>query len=105
VIETAFRELKEESGLSGKLTLTEVRHKMDYSEENQLLEDKFFFTFRAENLDGKLIENFEGGKNMWLSKKEILELPDLFPDVEMLLGRVDRTATRVTERKYVVKKF
>lgn len=104
-VETALRELKEETGLSGKVIMCGIRHKMDYSEENNLLEDKFFFAFRAENLTGKLIEEFEGGRNMWLSKEEIFKLPDLFPDMEVAIKAANSRSYKFSERKYTVNKF
>jgi len=104
-VETALRELKEETGLSGKVIMCGIRHKMDYAQDNNLLEDKFFFAFRAENLTGKLIEKFEGGRNMWLSKEEIFKLPDLFPDMEVAIKAANSRGYKFSERKYTVNKF
>ena len=78
---------------------------MDYAQDNNLLEDKFFFAFRAENLTGKLIEKFEGGRNMWLSKEEIFKLPDLFPDMEVAIKAANSRGYKFSERKYTVNKF
>ena len=44
-LQAARRELKEETGLEGKLELVGVKHKMDYSQKGNLLEDKYFFVF------------------------------------------------------------
>ena len=105
VSETAARELKEESGLSGNLTLRGIKHKMDYSEKGRLLEDKYFFVFKAERLKGKLIENFEGGKNIWLSRAEILNLPNLFDGVDESIEMVLSTKLIFSETKYKVKGY
>ncbi len=105
VFETASRELEEETGLSGDLTLVGVKHKMDYSQEQQLLEDKYFFVFRAERLKGELIESFEGGKNIWLSQKEILVLPNLFDGVEETIEMVSQDKVVFSESKYTVKGY
>lgn len=67
VFETAARELEEETGLSAELSLVGVKHKMDYDTKGDLLEDKYFFIFRGRNSKGKLLETFEGGKNIWLT--------------------------------------
>jgi len=105
LIETACRELKEESGLEAKLVLVGTKHKMDYSEESKLLEDKFFFVFRADNIKGSLVERFEGGKNLWLTKKEILKLPDLFDGVEESIKIAEQKKLAFVETKYKVKKY
>ena len=76
--ETATRELSEETGLKGDLKLVLNKHKMDYTQGGQLLEDKFFFGFRAVDLTSELVQEFEGGRNLWLSKDSILKIPCLF---------------------------
>lgn len=105
VEETAKRELKEETGLTADLSLVEIKHKMDYSGEGKLLEDKYFFVFRGNNPKGKLIESFEGGKNFWLTKKEIHELPGLFDGVRSRLKILDSKKLLFNEMKYKVLKY
>lgn len=105
LVETASRELQEESGLKGKLTLVGVKHKMDYSEESKLLEDKFFFVFRVDNFKGNLLEKFEGGRNLWLTEKEIFKLPDLFDGVKESIKMVNQKKLAFIETKYKVKKY
>lgn len=103
--ETATRELKEETGLTGKLTLMGIEHKMDYSKEGRLLEDKFFFVFRASDLKGKLIRNFEGGKNQWLSEKEIFQQTNLFDDIPEILKILKQNSLLFLEAKYTVSSY
>ena len=106
VDEAAKRELKEETGLDGSLTLMGVKHKMDYSpDDGSLLEDKFFFAFKAENLKGKLAESFEGGQNTWRTHEEIKNLPDQFDGVEESLKMIEQTDLVFLEKKYVVKRY
>lgn len=105
VFEAAGRELKEETGLEGKLKLKAVKHKMDYSPEGALLEDKFFFLFVAENLSEKLIENFEGGRNLWLTEKEIYKLPKLFKDVAQSIKYAKGKELQFSEKKYIEEVF
>ena len=80
IVEAANREFKEETGLSGKLTFCGVNHKTDYSKQGILLEDKIFFVFKATNLKGEFMSEFQGGKNFWLSLPEIKKTKNLFPD-------------------------
>lgn len=105
-VETAAaRELKEETGLKGTLKLVGVKHKMDYSKKNKLLEDKFLFVFGASNTKGKLLENFEGGKNMWLTEREINKLPNLFDGVDETLVMSKKNKFVYSETKYKVKRY
>ena len=46
-----------------------------------MLEDKVFFMVRAQNICGELIENFEGGRNAWMTLDEINEQPKKFHGV------------------------
>ncbi|MDP2951008.1 MAG: NUDIX domain-containing protein [bacterium] len=105
LVETTNRELQEETGLKGKLTLVGIKHKMDYSESSKLLEDKLFFVSRIDNLKGDLLEKFEGGKNLWLTEKEILKLPDLFDGVKESIRMANQKKLAVVETKYKVKKY
>ncbi len=103
--EAANRELREESGLSAKVTLKVVRHKMDYDKDGNLLEDKIFMQFLAENCKGELIEKFEGGENIWLTRDEIAKLPNLFPDVLRALGMMDSDSIQFLEKKFIVEGY
>lgn len=105
VFETAARELREEANLSGEITLTGVKHKMDYSPENILLEDKFFFVFRAEKLIGDLKENFEGGRNIWLTNSKISKLDHLFDGVQETIDMSCQKSIVFSETKYTVTGF
>lgn len=71
ILESAARELMEETGLEADLTFEEVYHKMDYNKDTgQMLEDKIFFTIACDNPRGELIEEFEGGRNAWMTTDE-----------------------------------
>jgi len=88
----AARELKEEAGLAAQdLALKGIEHKIDYSPEGELLEDKFFYIIEARDFFGKLKEVFDCGKNSWLDKKQIANLSNLFQDVPKIIGAVEQT--------------
>lgn len=71
ILEAAARELMEETGLEADLEFEEIYHKMDFNKETgELLEDKIFFTIAATNTRGTLIEEFEGGRNTWMTQEE-----------------------------------
>lgn len=103
--ETAARELKEETNLSAKLTLAGTEHKIDYSKEKKLLEDKYFLIFKATSPQGKLTKNFEGGKNIWLTKKEIFSLPQLFSDIRQIMKLIPTKKLFFSEKKYIETKY
>ncbi len=72
VLETAARELKEETGLEAKHAFKGIYHEHVYQEESgELLEDKLFFIVSCTDTTGDLIEEFEGGKNAWVTLKEM----------------------------------
>jgi ADP-ribose pyrophosphatase YjhB (NUDIX family) len=102
VLETAAREFKEETGLTGSLALAGIEHKMDYSPKGEFLEDKFFFIVRTSKTQGKLIRSFAGGKNIWLTKKEIFKLPKIFRDVKKIIEAVDQAGLVFFENKFTV---
>ena len=105
-LETVKRELKDETGLTAaKITLVSLKHKMDYSKTGELLEDKYFFIFKVEGVKGKLIEEFEGGRNLWLTKSEILKLPNLFDGVDTTLATIGQKQFSYIEKKYRVTGF
>ena len=76
ILEAAARELMEETGLEADLTFERVYHKMDYERETgKLLEDKIFFIVGGKNARGELIEEFEGGRNAWMTPEEYASQP------------------------------
>lgn len=77
-VEAAQRELLEEAGLEADFELVCIEHRKDVNQEGTLLEDKYFYIFRALNPRGDLITEFDSGKNMWLSLEEIELLQDCF---------------------------
>lgn len=105
LFEGAEREFKEETGLEGKLSLVGIKHKMDYSKEKELLEDKVFFVFRVDQTKGKLTPNFEGGKNIWMTEEEIIKLPNQFDGVPETIAMSKQKKLSFSETKYKVKGF
>jgi 8-oxo-dGTP pyrophosphatase MutT (NUDIX family) len=71
IIEAAARELLEETNLTADLEFESVYHKRDYSKTTgKLLEDKLFFVISCTNPQGELTEEFEGGRNTWMTHQE-----------------------------------
>jgi ADP-ribose pyrophosphatase YjhB (NUDIX family) len=103
--EGAARELAEETGLTADLVPVGIIHKIDYSLTGELLEDKYFFAFRGEKPKGNFIEQFEGGRNMWLTKDELLKMPDLYADVTDAFKLFEGKKFRIIERRYTEEKY
>lgn len=102
VEEAAKREFLEETGQTGKFYLNGVKHKMDYDANGKLLEDKFFFIFRVEDIKGALTEKIEAGENFWLTEKEILSLPKLFDGVGDIINVIKKDKFIFLQNKYTV---
>ena len=102
VQEAAQRELREEAGLSADLILAGIEHKIDYSSQDELLEDKYFYIMKGANFSGQLLESFEGGRNMWMTKPEIAKLPNLFDDVFTIMEVIAKGKFKFFEDKYNV---
>ncbi len=75
IIDTAARELREETGLTADLEIKGQYHEHAYLQETgELLEDKMFHVVRCFNVDGQLIEQFEGGRNVWMTEQEVSKI-------------------------------
>lgn len=77
--EAATRELKEETGLDAEFTFSHVFHKRDFrADDHTLLEDKIFVIMYTATATGDLIEEFEGGKNFWMTQDELIAQDKIF---------------------------
>lgn len=84
--ETALRELKEETGLSGEPIILCVYHKLRGPSRHEIILDNFFFVYLIKEPKGKLIDTPEG-KNFWKTEEEIRKLKT-FPGFEDVLNIV-----------------
>ncbi len=105
VFDTAKRELTEETGLN----ISDVEHLMTYHEkifsiEKDLLEDKYFFIFLAEEPKGDLIHSFQGGKNEWISEESSTD-GNIFYDIVDLFSMIKNKKTGLLEKDYFVEKY
>lgn len=103
--EGAQREFKEETGMVGDMELAGLKHKMDYNQLGELLEDKYFLLIRAGKLRGKLMEEFEGGRNKWMTREEIEGQANLFDGVIESLEMAGCKGFVMSENKYKVRGY
>lgn len=102
VIQTAQRELLEETGLTcANPSIISVYHKIDRDKDtNEILEDKIFFEALCLNPEGELLEDFEGGKNKFVTQAEIPHLGKLFEGLDKpIQDKVDHSLS-FTERSH-----
>ncbi|MGD8744153.1 MAG: NUDIX hydrolase [Candidatus Woesebacteria bacterium] len=102
---TAEREVFEETGYKGSFKLVGVKHKMDYDKHGSLLEDKFFFVFKATDLQGKLKKDPKGGKNLWMTEGEISKIKELFDGVSETIRMTKSGKVDFSESKYTVSNY
>ncbi len=77
--EAAARELEEETGLTGTFSFSHIFHKRDYRKsDGTLLEDKIFVIMHSANAAGDMMEQFEGGKNFWMTQEELISQDKIF---------------------------
>lgn len=105
ILRAGARELKEETGLTGKPELVGVKHKMDYDPKGDILEDKFFFVLRIDNLKGKLKTKVNGGENKWMTEREVLASKNIFGDVKITFEVLKSKNLIFIEEKYKVTKY
>ncbi|MEI7603956.1 MAG: NUDIX hydrolase [bacterium] len=104
-LEFCRREMLEESGYDGDISLMGFKHKMDYDQNNILLEDKYYLVFKVENVRGDFIERFEGGENIWMEKEDIYKMDNLFDGIDETLSIAEGNVLNFIEKKYNVKGY
>lgn len=105
IFEAAKRELKEEAGLKADFVLSGIEHKIDYSKNGKLLEDKYFYIIEGASVSGRFKKEFDSGRNYWLTKEEILKSPDLYDDVPKILEAIEKDELVFIERAYKVERY
>jgi 8-oxo-dGTP pyrophosphatase MutT (NUDIX family) len=89
ILEAAARELMEETGLMGELRYVGVYHEHTFQKESgELLEDKIFHIVHCTNPSGVLTEEFEGGRNEWMSVDKARSLTKRFDSFDTELNMI-----------------
>lgn len=101
VLEAAERELMEEAGLTAHFSYRLLYHKRDFDKATgKLLEDKIFLCVYATDFDGKLIDQFEGGYNKWMTVEEFHQQAKRFESVDEFMELMDKGETFVEREFY-----
>lgn len=90
--DAAARELYEETRLTADISFAGIYHEHTLLDDNPLpQEDKIFFVMHCRNPKGKLLKQFEGGKNAWFAASDAKKLEPRFLsfdlELDVLLGK------------------
>lgn len=89
IVETAKRELMEETGLNADCRIAGVYHEIAYQHDTaDQLEDKIFFIVHCVGLKGKMITEFEGGRNSWMRLDDVMSKSKVFKNLDRKIGLV-----------------
>lgn len=106
IIQTAERELLEETGLRAVCEHKGTYHEqVDQADTGESLEDKIFHIIYCHNVKGKLKTNFEGGRNSWMTIEQARKKPKIFDsfdyEYEIAIGNKVFLERRTTYTKEV----
>jgi ADP-ribose pyrophosphatase YjhB (NUDIX family) len=106
ILETAARELMEETGLTANHKYMGVYHEqVDQADSGESLEDKIFHIIHCSDVKGNLIDRFEGGHNAWMTVAQAKKQPKIFDSIEfefdIALGKTSFLERRTTYTKEV----
>ncbi|MDK2898894.1 MAG: 8-oxo-dGTP diphosphatase [Patescibacteria group bacterium] len=89
IIETAKRELMEETGLTAVCRVAGVYHEIAYQcGTDEQLEDKIFFIVHCTEPTGELIDRFEGGHNSWMRLDNVMTKSKIFKNLDLKINFV-----------------
>ena len=100
IVQTAARELLEETGLTANLRVVGTHHKLDYDEHGEILEDKYLILVHATQLQGEMIVENETHTNYWLTPAEYRDIEKRFGDIDETLKYVSGDGSFMTETEY-----
>jgi 8-oxo-dGTP pyrophosphatase MutT (NUDIX family) len=91
IMQTAARELMEETGLIADHRIVGLYHEHTFLQgEDEAIEDKMFFVVHCTNPTGILIEKYEGGHNQWMTVEQARALEKRYTsfetELEMIVG-------------------
>lgn len=99
ILQTAERELMEETGLVANNRIAGMYHELVYQKESgEQLEDKVFFVIHCTNPKGVLVEQFEGGRNKWMNRKEALAQPKIFESFNIEIDIIESQNSFIESR-------
>ena len=89
ILETAQRELMEETGLSGEFEHAGIYHeRVMHAETREIVEDKVFHVMFSDAVSGELLKHYDGGRNAWRTLADVATEEKRYKslDMEMKVG-------------------
>ncbi len=103
--ECAKREFLEETGLSGEFTLKAIVHYHHFHKDGRLLEDKYFWVFRVDEVNGDLKAKVPEGENIWMTEKEFRKLKNTFSTFDEMAEAINGKTLVYIDRKRFVEEY
>jgi 8-oxo-dGTP pyrophosphatase MutT (NUDIX family) len=101
ILQTAARELEEETGLEADHRIAGVYHEHAFLEgQEEAVEDKIFFVVHGTNPRGELIEKYEGGINKWMTPEESRQMEKRYSSFETELLMIEGEQDTFTEESH-----
>jgi len=89
--------LKSKTGLSADLSIVGIQHKLDKDENGNLLEDKYMFILRGDDVVGDIKD---GDTCFWLTEKELLKKEPTFKNIPLFLEMIKSRGFSFDESRY-----
>ena len=100
LLDTATRELKEETGLTGTFEYRGIYHeRVRHQETGEIIEDKLFQLMFCDRFSGKLQVKFDGGHNAWRTLEDMMLEPKKYKGFETEIAAC-LNSIPLTERIY-----
>jgi len=101
----AKREFLEETGLSGKFSLKGIVHYHHIHRDGRFLEDKYFWVYRVDDVEGELKVKVTEGENIWMDEKTYRSLNNVFATFDELVEVIHSKSLIYVERKRIVDSY
>jgi 8-oxo-dGTP pyrophosphatase MutT (NUDIX family) len=98
----ANREFLEETGLTGDFKHQGIVHYHHFHKDGRLLEDKYFWVFRIDNISGILKERVPEGKNIWMTEEKYRKLKNVFATADEMMEAVNSKKLFYIDRPRIV---
>lgn len=104
-LQAAKREMKEETGLTGRFKLLAIVHYHHIHKDGRFLEDKYFWVYKVDKLKGRLKKKVEEGENIWMTEKEYRKLRNVFATMDEVLEEFESRSLQYIDKVKIVDEY
>jgi len=104
-LECAKREFFEETGLKGDFRLKGIIHYHHLHIDGRLLEDKYFWVYRVDNIKGKLKDKVPEGENIWMSEEDFRNLVRVFATFDEVVEVINSKSLVYIDRTRFIESY